>query len=173
MRTRILIACGLAALALTAAGCGDDTETAEFTVDAPPLEESAADEAPAADRGEKPKVTIPSGPPPKKLETRDIKEGTGPAAKNGDAVQVDYVGKAYSTGKEFDTSFAAGREPFPLTLGNGEVITGWDKGIVGMKVGGRRELTIPPGMAYGAQGRPPDIGPNETLVFVVDLVDIQ
>jgi peptidylprolyl isomerase len=172
MRTRYLIASGLAALALTAAGCGDDTTTAEYSVDAPPATESPQDAAPAADRGEKPKITVPDGDPPKQLETKDLEEGGGPAAKDGDSVSVDYVGVAYSTGKEFDTSFAAGRQPFDLTLGNGDVIAGWDEGIVGMKVGGRRQLIIPPDKAYGAQGFPPEIKATETLIFVVDLVAI-
>ena len=173
MRTRYLIACGLAALSLTAAGCGgDDTETAEFTVEAPPAgsADAAAEEEPVS-AGKKPKVTIPDGPPPKQLETRDLKEGSGPAAKAGDSVSMAYVGVSYSTGKEFDNSYDRGA-PFDFTLGEGSVIAGWDEGIVGMKVGGRRQLTIPPGQAYGAQGQPPSIKPNETLVFIVDLLAI-
>jgi peptidylprolyl isomerase len=171
MRTRYLIACGLAALSLTAAGCGEQTETAEFTVDAPPASESAATEEPVSS-GKKPKVTVPDGPPPKQLETRDIKQGTGKAAESGDNVTMDYVGVSYSTKKEFDSSFTSG-QPIDVALGQGQVIPGWDEGIVGMKVGGRRELIIPPDMAYGAQGRPPTIKPNETLVFVVDLLAIK
>jgi peptidylprolyl isomerase len=173
MRTRYLIASGLAALSLFAAGCGgSDTETAEFTVEAPPAgSDSAAAEEEPASSGKKPKVTVPDGAPPKKLETRDIKEGTGPAAKSGDSVSMDYVGVAYSTKEEFDNSYDRG-QPFDFTLGQGEVIAGWDEGIVGMKVGGRRELIIPPGQAYGAQGQPPAIKPNETLVFIVDLLAI-
>lgn len=170
MRTRYLVACGLAALSLTAAGCGEETETAELTVDVPPAGESAADEQPVSS-GKKPKVTVPDGPPPKQLQTRDIREGTGRAAKAGDGLTMDYVGVSYSTGKEFDSSFTAG-QPFDFTLGQGAVIPGWDEGIEGMKVGGRRHLIIPPDMAYGAQGRPPDIKPNETLVFVVDLLAV-
>jgi peptidylprolyl isomerase len=172
MRTRYLIACGLAALSMTAAGCGgSDTETAEFTVDAPPAGESAAAAEQPVSSGEKPKVTVPDGPPPKQLETRDIKKGSGKTAKTGDDVTMDYVGVSYSTKKEFDSSFSAG-QPFDFTLGQGAVIVGWDEGIVGMKVGGRRELVIPPAQAYGAQGRPPSIKPNETLVFVVDLLAV-
>ena len=82
---------------------------------------------------------------------------------------MNYVGVAYSTGKEFDSSFDSG-QPFPFTLGAGEVIPGWDEGLEGMKVGGRRQLTIPPDLAYGAQGSPPVIKPNETLIFVIDLL---
>ena len=112
---------------------------------------------------------MPSGPPPKELKTRDIVKGKGRAVKGGDAVTMQYVGVLYKNGKQFDASWDAGR-PFPFTLGAGEVIPGWDEGIEGMRVGGRRELIIPPGLAYGEQGSPPDIGPNETLVFVVDLI---
>ncbi|HEX2160409.1 MAG TPA: FKBP-type peptidyl-prolyl cis-trans isomerase [Thermoleophilaceae bacterium] len=171
MRTRYFIACGLAALSLTAAGCGDETETAEFTVEAPPASESAAAEQEPASSGKEPKVRVPDGPPPKQLQTRDIKEGSGQAAKTGDNVSMNYVGVSYSTKKKFDSSYDRG-QPIDVPLGQGQVIPGWDEGIVGMKVGGRRELIIPPDMAYGAQGRPPDIKPNETLVFVVDLVAI-
>ena len=171
MRTRHIIACGLAALSLTAAGCGEKTETAEFTVEAPPAGESPAAAEEPASSGKKPKVTVPGGPAPKQLEIRDIKQGTGKAAKAGDDLTMDYVGVAYSTKKEFDSSFKVG-QPFEFTLGQGAVIAGWDEGIEGMKVGGRRELIIPPDKAYGAQGAPPNIKPNETLVFVVDLLAI-
>jgi peptidylprolyl isomerase len=174
MRTRYLIVCGLAALSLTVvAGCGEETETASFTVDEPPASSdtsAAAEEAPASS-GKKPKVTVPDGAPPKQLEIKDLKKGTGPAAKAGDDLTMDYVGVSYSTGKEFDSSFSAG-QPFDFTLGQGAVIAGWDEGIEGMQVGGRRELIIPPDKAYGAQGQPPTIKPNETLVFVVDLLAI-
>jgi len=172
MRTRYLIACGLAALSLTAAGCGgDDVETAEFTVEAPPAGSAEAAAEEPASSGKKPKVTIPDGPPPKQLETRDIKEGAGPAVKAGDSVSMDYVGVSYSTKKEFDNSYDRG-QPFEFVLGEGSVIAGWDEGIVGMKVGGQRELIIPPDKGYGAQGSPPNIKPNETLVFIVNLLAI-
>ncbi|NLT05152.1 MAG: FKBP-type peptidyl-prolyl cis-trans isomerase [Solirubrobacterales bacterium] len=171
MRTRHLIAAGLAGLALTAAGCGSDTTTAEFTVDAPPASESASDGAEEAAASNKPDVKVPSGKPPKQLQIRDIKEGSGPAVKAGDSVSVNYVGVAYSTKEEFDNSYDRGA-PFDLTVGQGDVIAGWDEGLIGMKAGGRRELIIPPNKAYGAQGSPPTIGPNETLVFVIDLVSI-
>jgi peptidylprolyl isomerase len=173
MRTRYLIACGLAALSLTVvAGCGDETETATFTVEAPASGDSsaAAAEEPASS-GKKPKVTVPDGAPPKELVVKDLKKGTGKTAKAGDDLTMDYVGVSYSTGKEFDSSFSAG-QPFNFTLGQGAVIAGWDEGIEGMKVGGRRELIIPPDKAYGAQGSPPSIKPNETLVFVVDLLAV-
>ena len=117
-------------------------------------------------------IPKPSGSPPRKLEKEDIVKGKGPAAKPGDTLTVNYVGVAFSTGKEFDASWDRG-QPFAVQLGAGQVIKGWDRGLVGMRKGGRRILTIPPELAYGAQGFPPAIGPNETLVFVVDLVEIR
>jgi peptidylprolyl isomerase len=118
----------------------------------------------------KPDVAVPSGPPPKKLVTRDIEEGTGATATAGDEVSVQYVGVDYKTGKEFDASWDRG-EPFTFKLGAGEVIAGWDQGIEGMKVGGWREMIIPPSLAYGSQGKG-SIAPNSTLVFVVDLLAV-
>jgi peptidylprolyl isomerase len=120
----------------------------------------------------KPKVTVPSGPPPKKLTIKDLEKGSGPAAKSGDEVTVNYVGVDYKTGKEFDASWDRG-EPFSFELGSGAVIPGWEEGIEGMKVGGRRELIIPPSLGYGSAGSPPTIPPNETLVFVVDLEAVE
>ena len=117
----------------------------------------------------KPVVTPPSGPPPTKLETKELITGTGAEAKSGDKVTVNYVGVLYDTGKEFDSSWKR-NETFPFVLGKGQVIPGWDQGIVGMKVGGRRELIIPAPLAYGAKGSPPTIPPNAALVFVVDLL---
>jgi peptidylprolyl isomerase len=116
-----------------------------------------------------PHVTPPSGPAPSKLETKDLITGTGPAAKTGDSVSVNYVGALYHGGKVFDASWKR-KEPFTFTLGKGQVIPGWEQGIVGMKVGGRRELIIPASLAYGAKGSPPAIPPNAPLVFVVDLL---
>jgi peptidylprolyl isomerase len=118
-----------------------------------------------------PKVTVPSSPPPKKLVVKDLEEGTGATAKAGDQVSVQYLGVDYKTGKQFDASWDRG-EPIAFTLGAKDVISGWDKGIEGMKVGGRRELIIPPDLAYGSQGSGP-IAPNSTLVFVIDLVAIE
>jgi peptidylprolyl isomerase len=99
-------------------------------------------------------------------------KGKGKAAKAGDTVSVQYVGNSWSTGTQFDASWDRGSEPFTFPLGAGQVIPGWDQGIVGMKKGGRRLLVIPPDLAYGDQSPSPDIGPNETLVFVVDLQKI-
>jgi peptidylprolyl isomerase len=117
-------------------------------------------------------VTVPKGAPPKELEIKDLEEGSGAAAKAGDEIVVQYVGVNYKTGKEFDASWDRG-EPFPFILGEGYVIPGWDQGLEGMKVGGRRELIIPPELGYGSTGSPPAIPPNETLVFVVDLEAIK
>jgi peptidylprolyl isomerase len=118
-----------------------------------------------------PKVTPPTGPAPTKLETKELIAGTGAEAKNGDTVTVNYVGVLYKTGKVFNASWEA-KQPFTFTLGKGQVIPGWDQGIPGMKVGGRRELIIPAALAYGAKGSPPSIPGNETLVFVVDLLGV-
>jgi peptidylprolyl isomerase len=120
----------------------------------------------------KPEVEVPTGPAPKELEITDITEGDGDEAQAGDTVTVQYVGVKYADGEEFDTSYD---DPEPLTfqLGMEQVIPGWEEGIPGMKIGGRRELVIPPNLAYGKTGSPPDIGPNETLVFVVDLIDVE
>jgi peptidylprolyl isomerase len=123
-----------------------------------------------ASKIKKPKVTVPSGPPPKQLVEKDLKTGKGPTAEAGDEVTVQYVGVDYKTGKEFDSSWSRS-EPFTFTLGAGEVIKGWDQGIEGMKLGGRRELIIPPELAYGSQAVG-SIKPNSTLVFVVDLLAI-
>jgi peptidylprolyl isomerase len=119
----------------------------------------------------KPVVDVPSGPAPTALQIKDLIVGTGPAAAAGQNVTVQYVGVDYATKKQFDASWDRG-QPFSFALGQGQVITGWDQGVVGMKVGGRRELVIPPALAYGPQGQPPTIAPNATLVFVVDLVSI-
>jgi peptidylprolyl isomerase len=119
----------------------------------------------------KPEVEVPEGPPPQELEVEDLEPGDGAEAQSGDQITVNYVGVLYDNGREFDSSFE--REPFPLTLGAGEVIPGWDEGLEGMKVGGRRQLVIPPDLAYGAQGQPPTIPPNATLVFVIDLLSVE
>ncbi len=132
----------------------------------------SSDDGGLTDTSVKPKIEVPDSDPPTKLVSKDIAEGSGPAAKAGDMLTVQYVGVDYKTGKEFDASWDRG-QPFPFQLGGGQVIKGWDQGIVGMKAGGRRELTIPPNLAYGAQGQPPSIEPNATLIFVIDLISIQ
>ena len=126
----------------------------------------------STDLSSKPEVEVPDGPPPEELVIEDIVEGDGQEAKQGDQVTVNYVGVDYETGEQFDASWDSGQE-FPFQLGSGQVIQGWDQGVEGMKVGGRRQLIIPPDLAYGPQGQPPDIGPNATLVFVIDLTAVQ
>jgi peptidylprolyl isomerase len=165
---RRALALAVACAALVVAGCGDDG--AEQQASAPT---ATATPTPAATPApKKPRVRVPKGKPPKRLVIKDLRRGSGPAAQPGQAVQVQYVGVSYKTGRQFDASWDRG-QPFAFQLGAGQVIPGWDKGIAGMRVGGRRELVIPPKDAYGAQGSPPAIGPNETLVFVVDLLAVQ
>ncbi|GAB3583542.1 FKBP-type peptidyl-prolyl cis-trans isomerase [Calidifontibacter terrae] len=117
----------------------------------------------------KPEIDFPGDNPPTELLIEDITEGDGRAAEAGDTVKAHYVGVAWSTGEEFDASWNRGA-PLDFQVGVGQVIQGWDQGIVGMKPGGRRKLTIPPELGYGARGAGGAIGPNETLIFVVDLV---
>lgn len=119
----------------------------------------------------KPNITVPAGDAPSELLIEDLVTGTGTEAVAGARVTVDYVGVAFSNGQEFDASWNRG-EPFTFNLGRSEVISGWDKGVAGMCVGGRRKLTIPADMAYGARGAGGVIGPNETLIFVVDLRNV-
>lgn len=119
----------------------------------------------------KPEVTIPAGDPPGQLEVEDLVDGEGPEAAAGAHVEVHYVGVSWSTGRQFDASWDR-RDTFRFRLGSGQVIPGWDRGVSGMKVGGRRRLTIPPDLAYGSRGAGSLIGPGETLVFVVDLVGV-
>ena len=118
---------------------------------------------------EKPEVDFPGGEPPAALQVTDIWAGDGPEATAGDTVKVHYVGVAFSTGEEFDSSWNRG-DPLQFRLGIGQVIAGWDQGVQGMRVGGRRQLVIPPHLAYGDRGAPGAIAPGETLIFVCDLV---
>ncbi len=117
----------------------------------------------------KPEVDFPEGAPPTELEITDIWEGEGKVASPGDTVEVHYVGVANSSGEEFDASWNRGA-PLSFRLGAGQVIAGWDQGVAGMKVGGRRQLVIPPALAYGNRGAGSTIKPGETLIFVCDLV---
>jgi peptidylprolyl isomerase len=121
---------------------------------------------------DKPEVDFPGGEPPADLQLIDLREGDGEAAEPGRTAVVHYVGVAFSTGEEFDASYDRG-EPFAFPLGGGRVIAGWDQGVVGMKIGGRRQLTIPPHLGYGERGAGGVIAPGETLIFVVDLVDLR
>jgi peptidylprolyl isomerase len=120
---------------------------------------------------EKPQIEKPEGDKPFELGIEDLVVGDGAEAVNGSKVAVHYAGVAFSTGEEFDASWNRG-EPFRFTLGRGHVIPGWDAGVAGMKVGGRRKLTIPSAMAYGARGAGGVIQPHEALVFVVDLLSV-
>jgi peptidylprolyl isomerase len=119
----------------------------------------------------KPDVTIPDSAPPADLAIDDLVVGDGAEATAGSSVEVHYVGVAWSNGQQFDASWDRG-ETFGFRLGAGQVIAGWDRGVQGMKVGGRRRLTLPPEQAYGSRGAGGVIGPDETLVFVVDLVGV-
>jgi peptidylprolyl isomerase len=121
---------------------------------------------------EKPQVEIPEGAPSYQLEVEDIVEGDGDEAAAGQIVEVHYVGVAWSTKSEFDASWNRG-STFKFGLGKGQVIQGWDQGVAGMKVGGRRRITIPPQLGYGKRGAGGVIGPDETLVFVVDLIGVR
>ncbi len=121
---------------------------------------------------DKPTVTIPDTDAPSELVIDDLSVGTGDEAAPGHNVEVHYVGVAWSNGKQFDASWDR-RETFEFRLGRGQVISGWDQGVAGMKVGGRRRLTIPPSMGYGSQGAGGVIKGGETLVFVVDLINVR
>ncbi len=121
---------------------------------------------------QKPEIDPPEGPAPSELQVTDVTEGDGDEAVAGQTVHVHYVGVAHSTGEEFDASYNRG-EPLSFRLGSGQVIAGWDQGVQGMKVGGRRRLVIPPHLGYGDRGAGGVIAPGETLIFVVDLVDVR
>jgi peptidylprolyl isomerase len=120
-----------------------------------------------------PTITLPKGAAPTKLVVKDLIKGTGTAAEKGDTVYVNYVGELYKNGKVFDSSWKdTPGKTFSFVLGEGQVIPGWDDGLIGMKVGGRRELIIPPADAYGKSGSGSTIPPNSTLIFVVDLIKV-
>jgi peptidylprolyl isomerase len=174
-----LAACGGNKTADIPDGSGDTgtsastaTTTTETTAKAPTFAKPTGEITKIADSisgntKKEPKIPKPSGSPPAKLTVVDIVKGSGPAAKDGDTLTVDYVGTSWSTGKEFDASWNSG-QPFPVTLGQGSVIQGWEQGLQGMKKGGRRLLVIPPDLGYGSTGSGSKIKPNETLLFVVD-----
>jgi peptidylprolyl isomerase len=177
-RSRALL--GLAAFAAAGliAGCGGSSSSSTIGVGvenksdeslAKSSEPKAATTPTSGPLATEPKVTPPTGPAPTKLEKKDLIVGTGKEAKAGETVTVNYVGVLYKGGKEFDASWKR-KEPFQFKLGQGQVIKGWDQGVAGMKVGGRRELVIPAELAYGKTGSPPTIPPNAPLVFVVDLL---
>ena len=153
VRSALLVAV-VALVAVSVPACGKDKKSGGGTAS-----------------GTKPVVTVPAGNPPTALEKKDLIVGKGAEAVAGKKVSVQYVGVSYATKQQFDASWDRG-QPFSFILGEGDVIKGWDQGVPGMKVGGRRQLVIPPDLAYGARGAPPAIGPNETLVFVVDLLSV-
>jgi len=127
----------------------------------------------AVTTNEKPEVEVPSDQPPSyQLELEDIVLGDGDEAVSGRIVEVHYVGVSWKTGKQFDASWDRG-STFKFGLGKGQVIAGWDQGVIGMKAGGRRRITIPPLLAYGRRGAGGVIGPDETLVFIVDLIAVR
>ena len=176
MSPRLLAALAAAVLSLSACA-----EGGEDTVAAPSPEPTSCPSAPTpvpaptgatTDLDTKPVIEATKTPPPTSLEVSDIVEGDGAIACSGDNVDMKYVGVLYENGEQFDASWDRD-ESFPFQLGGGRVIGGWDEGIVGMRVGGRRQLVIPPDLAYGPQGRPPVIPPSATLVFVVDLIGVE
>ncbi len=183
MRAKLTILTLALVLGAGVAACGDDDEPsgesgAETASTATPTPTPASDDIEAIvqgtskDLGAKPEFPVPSSEPPPELVIRDVVKGKGRKAKAGDTLTMQYVGVAWSTGQQFDASWDAG-QPFPFQLGAGMVIQGWDKGMVGMQKGGRRLLVIPPELGYGEQGAGDTIGPNETLMFIVDLVEIR
>jgi peptidylprolyl isomerase len=184
MRSKLTILTLALVLGAGVAACGEDDEPAsesgaETAATPTPTETAAGGDLEALVQGTskqtdaKPEFPAPGGDPPTELVIRDIVKGTGPKAKPGDQLSMQYVGVSWSTGQQFDASWDRGAQPFAFQLGAGMVIAGWDEGLVGMQKGGRRLLVIPPEQGYGPQGTPDGtIAPNETLVFVVDLVEI-
>ena len=183
MRSKLLTLILVLALSAGIAACGEDDEQssgsgAEAAETATPTPAETGSEAGVEavvqgigkDTKSKPEIPSPQGDPPAELVVRDIVKGKGPKAKAGDQVSMQYVGTSWSTGEQFDASWDRGGQPFPLQLGAGMVIPGWDQGLVGLRKGGRRLLIIPPDLGYGPAGQGP-IAPNETLIFVVDRVD--
>lgn len=194
MRKTLSIVCLAAAIAGIVAGCGSSgsnggAATAAGVVRAPgagataeastpkPTTTSASTSTVATPTSgplsTEPKITVPNGPPPKTLQKKDLVTGTGATATAGSTITVNYVGALYSNGKVFDASWKRNQTfTTQLKTGPGGVIAGWVKGIAGMKVGGRRELIIPPNEAYGKQGSGSTIPPNSTLIFIVDLLKV-
>ena len=184
-----LVLAALAALALLVAGCGSsgnesavdkaaqqaekEAKNQKPVAEAPPIQATVVKPtAGEADINTKPKVPKGSGAAPTALKAETLIAGSGPAIKSGQQATVQYVGVLFKDGKEFDTSWGKGKQPFQFALGGGQVIPGWDQGVAGMKVGERRRLTIPSDLAYGAQGSPPKIPANAPLIFDIDLKKI-
>ncbi len=185
---RIVLA-ALAAFALLVAGCGSSGNESAVDKAAQQAEKEAKNQKPVAeaapiqatvvkptageaDINTKPTVPKGSGPAPTALKAETLIPGKGAAIKSGQQATVQYVGVLFKDGKEFDTSWGKGKQPFQFALGGGQVIPGWDQGVAGMKVGERRRLTIPSDLAYGAQGSPPKIPANAPLIFDIDLKKI-
>jgi peptidylprolyl isomerase len=181
VRLKLVILTFALLLAAGIAGCGgDNTSKAEPGATPDAAATAPAPSAPNVDAivagigkntKKKPKIVRPEGDPPTKLVVKDIVKGTGRKAKAGDMLTMQYVGVSWSNGEQFDASWDRG-EPFRFQLGAGMVIPGWDQAMVGMRKGGRRLLIIPPDLGYGDAGAGGAIGPNETLIFAVDLVKI-
>jgi peptidylprolyl isomerase len=183
MRSKLITLTLVLVLSAGIAACGEDDEPtsgsgAESAATPTPTETAseagveAIVQAIGKDTKSKPEIPAPQGDPPPELVIRDIVPGKGPKAKAGDDLSMQYVGNSWSTGQQFDASWDRGAQPFTFPLGAGQVIPGWDEGLVGLRKGGRRLLIIPPDMGYGPNGTPDGaIAPNETLIFVVDRVD--
>jgi peptidylprolyl isomerase len=168
------------AVALVGAGCGDDGDEQEASATPTATQTAAATPAPLTadtlpeisdDLDKEPEVPQIDAAPPEDLVVKDIVKGKGKKAKPGDTLSVQYTGYALSNGQKFDASWDRG-QPLEFHVGAGQVIPGWDQGIPGMREGGRRVLAIPGDLAYGPNGSPPVIGPDETLIFVVDLEQV-
>jgi peptidylprolyl isomerase len=188
-KIRLLALVAVVVLAFAAAGCGSSKKSSAADQAAAAAEKEAKNQKPLpqakapasptvsptpgeANIATKPKVPKGSGSPPTALKAETLIAGGGAPIKDGQQATVQYVGVLFSSGKEFDTNWGAGKQPFKFTIGSGQVIPGWDQGVLGMKVGERRRLTIPADLAYGAQGSPPKIGPNQALIFDIDLKKI-
>lgn len=189
----------LGCLVLVVAGCGDDSSSTtesvreraaalaeKYEAEEEAEAEKAAEEKAEAEKAaveeteesekaaaELPEVTVPKGPPPKKLVVEDLKQGSGATAKAGDQVSVEYIGVLYDDGEIFEANWGKEAEPLGFELGAGEVIKGWDKGVQGMRVGGERKLIIPSELAYGEQAIYPSIPANADLVFLVKLLAVK
>jgi peptidylprolyl isomerase len=180
VRAKLLTLTAALLLAVGVAACGDDDSSSdgETAATAAPTEAPVAPNTDAIvagitkNREKEPKIVTPEGDPPADLIVKDIVKGKGKKAKAGDELTMQYVGVSWSSGEKFDASWDRG-QPFAFQLGAGMVIPGWDQGLVGMREGGRRLLVIPPDLGYGEAGAGGAIGPNETLIFAVDLEKIR
>lgn len=159
----------LAACSSSPSGSGSATTTT--TGASPPVDAATMTWSPVGTFGTEPTVVVPSGTPPTQLLSKDLILGTGASAESGETITVQYIGYSWTSKQKFDASWDHG-QPLSFELGVGQVIPGWDQGVGGMKVGGRRELVIPPSLAYGSNPPTPAIATNDTLIFVVDLLSV-